>query len=79
MDDTGAVVAGPVLEDNDKTWSGDHVSVAPELVQGIFFCNRKLEIPEGGVHLLHIAPTVLERLGIEVPGVYDNGPLVESR
>ncbi len=60
----GTFVAGEVFEDNRLNWSGDHVSVAGDLVQGIFFSNHKVEIPAGGVDLLHIAPTALGALGL---------------
>jgi predicted AlkP superfamily phosphohydrolase/phosphomutase len=66
---------GPFVEDNDKTWSGDHVSVDPRLVKGIFFCNRKVEAPEGGVDLLHVAPTALAQLGVALPPDLDLPPL----
>jgi len=65
------VQVGPVVEDNSLTWSGDHVSVAEHLVRGIFFSNRKVVIPEGGVNLLHVAPTALSVVGVPVPSEYD--------
>ncbi len=68
-------VAGPVFEDNRLNWSGDHVSVAADLVKGVFFSNRKIEIPPGGVDLLHIAPTSLAVLGVAIPPEYDHAPL----
>ncbi|MFT7487026.1 MAG: putative AlkP superfamily phosphohydrolase/phosphomutase, partial [Candidatus Paceibacteria bacterium] len=58
----GQVVAAPIFEPNMSNWSGGHVSVAPKHVAGIFASNRKVQIPEGGVHLLHIAPTTLQLL-----------------
>lgn len=73
--DQQSVVAGPVFDDNKSNWSGDHVSVAEDLVRGIFFCNRKVELPAGGINLLHIAPTVLALLGVPVPPEYDLPPL----
>jgi predicted AlkP superfamily phosphohydrolase/phosphomutase len=67
---------GPFVSNNDKAWSGDHVSVDTELVRGIFFSNRKCEVPaEGGVDLLHIAPTVLSALGVALPDGLDRKPL----
>jgi predicted AlkP superfamily phosphohydrolase/phosphomutase len=66
---------GPFVVDNDKTWSGDHVSVAPELVRGMFFCNRRIEVPAGGVDLRHVAPTALAAAGVAVPPEYDLPPL----
>lgn len=73
--DAGAYVPGPVFEDNRLNWSGDHVSVAADLVRGVFFSNRKVVVPEGGVDLLHVAPTALSILGVAVPPVYDHAPL----
>ncbi|MCY2960140.1 MAG: alkaline phosphatase family protein [Planctomycetota bacterium] len=71
----GTFVAGGVFEDNRLNWSGDHVSVAADLVRGVFFSNRKVVVPEGGIDLLHIAPTALAVLGVAVPPVYDHPPL----
>ncbi len=61
----------PYVSANDKDWSGDHVSVDTRHVRGIFFSNRKAELPAGGVDLLHIAPTVLSALGVAVPPELD--------
>lgn len=72
----GGVGSGPFLEPNDNPWSGDHVSVAPKNVPGIFFCSRKVEVPEGGIDLLHIAPTALSLLGMELGSELDRAPLV---
>src|SRR5690606_3013028 len=70
----GTFVPGNVFEDNRLNWSGDHVSVAADLVEGVFFSNRKVVVPEGGIDLLHIAPTALALLGVPVPSVYDHPP-----
>ncbi len=76
QDADGATRLAPTFQDNDKTWSGGHVSVDPELVRGIFFCNKKVVVPaEGGVHLTHLAPTALRLLGVPVPDAYDREPL----
>ncbi len=72
---TGTFGPGPVFEDNRLNWSGDHVSVAADLVQGVFFSNRKVVIPEKGIDLLHIAPTALALLGVATPAAYDHPPL----
>ena len=69
----------PAFSDNDSNWSGDHVSVSPELVRGIFFCNRKVSLPEGGPDLLDIAPTALQLLGVPVPAAYDRPALSVAR
>lgn len=68
-------VPGPTFEDNTSNWSGDHVSVAEDLVRGVFLSNRKIEIPKDGIDLLHIAPTALSLLGVPVPAVYDRPAL----
>jgi predicted AlkP superfamily phosphohydrolase/phosphomutase len=73
--DKNSVVPGAVFTDNNSTWSGDHVSVAADLVPGIFFCNRRVEIPAGGVNLLDIAPTALSVVGVAVPKEYDRPAL----
>ncbi|MFO1009164.1 MAG: alkaline phosphatase family protein [Planctomycetota bacterium] len=60
---------------NTNNWSGDHVSVADELVAGVFLCNRKVDAPAGGFHLLDVAPTVLSLVGVPIPPEYDHAPL----
>ena len=77
-DEAGAWVPAPSISDNDKNWSGDHVSVDPGLVQGLFFSSVPLAVPETGLDLRHIAPTALALLGLEVPAVYDL-PALERR
>lgn len=76
QDESGEFVPAPACSDNAKNWSGDHVSVDPSLVQCIFFSNRKAKLPEGGVSLMHIAPTVLGLVGVKSPGEYDR-PAIE--
>lgn len=63
---------GPVLEPNRSDWSGDHCSVDPDEVPGIFFATRKLGgTGQGGgggdPALVDLAPTVLGLLGLPVP------------
>lgn len=58
------VVAGPVFVDNDRPWSGDHC-VDPDLVPGVFFCNRPISRADPA--LIDIAPTALHLFGIERP------------
>jgi len=71
----GVYQAGPICSDNDSNWSGDHVSMALSEVPGVFFCNRKVAIPEGGVRSLQIAPTALKLLGVPIPAEMDLAPL----
>jgi predicted AlkP superfamily phosphohydrolase/phosphomutase len=62
-----------IIEDNLKAWSGDHCSNDPELVRGILFVNRQLDVADP--HMMDIMPTVLKLLGIEAPPEVDGKPL----
>ena len=64
---------GPVFSDNTKRWSGDHC-VDFSLVPGVFFANRKFSV-ESGARLIDIGPTVMDILGVPVPGYMDGRPL----
>ena len=55
-----------VFEPNKAVWSGDHCSVDPEIVKGIFFINQKLQTSRGP-YIADVYPTVLGRLGVKVP------------
>jgi predicted AlkP superfamily phosphohydrolase/phosphomutase len=55
-----------LFEDNKKVWSGDHCSVDPEIVKGIFFTNRKV-VSGRAPYIGDIYPTVLGALGVKVP------------
>lgn len=74
-DENDDYVVGTIFKDNDKNWSGGHVSVDLDRVQGIFFCNRQVDLPEEGANLLHMAPTVLDLLGVGIPEEMDMSPL----
>lgn len=63
-----------VLEDNDRFWSADHCSVDPEITAGCIFSNQKLDLT--GAHMIDMAPTILSRLGLPVPGDMDGRPLI---
>jgi predicted AlkP superfamily phosphohydrolase/phosphomutase len=56
---TGAVTE-PVFSDNTKSWSGDHC-VDPEIVPGVFFCNRA--ITTDTPHIADIPVSVLGLFG----------------
>jgi len=62
-----------ILEPNERRWSADHCSVDPELVPGVFFCNRAISSPTARIE--DIAPTVLKRLGISPPADMDGHDL----
>ena len=70
------VVAGPVIEDNTKAWSGDHC-VDPRLVPGVFFCNRPIDRQDPA--LIDIAPTALELFGLQPPAHMEGRPLFERQ
>jgi predicted AlkP superfamily phosphohydrolase/phosphomutase len=59
-----------VFEDNRDVWSGDHCSVDPEIVKGIFFMNRKLATARPP-YIADIYPTVLGVLGVKAPYALD--------
>lgn len=55
-----------VFQPNKAVWSGDHCSVDPEIVKGIFFTNRKLAT-ERAPYIADVYPTVLGALGVKAP------------
>ena len=74
-DELGGYKASSICEDNDSLWSGGHVSVALPDVAGVFFSNRKLADMSQTVQALAIGPTVLNRIGVEIPAEMDTGPV----
>ena len=58
----GASPAGPLVEDNLKKWSGNHL-VDPPLVPGVLFTSRPIALAHPT--LFDLAPTVLEFLGFD--------------
>jgi len=55
-----------LFEDNKAVWSGDHCSVDPEIVKGIFFTNRKVATARAP-YIADVYPTVLGALGVRAP------------
>ncbi len=66
------VITGPVFEDNDKPWSGDHC-VDPRLVPGVFFCSHAIHSDQPT--LLDMAPTILRLFGLDPAPFMDGKPL----
>lgn len=64
--------AHSMLENNMRRWSGDHI-VDPESVPGILFMNRVTR--NGQPAIIDLAPTVLNYLGVPVPGSMEGSPL----
>ncbi len=63
-----------LLEPNKQVWSGDHCSVDPEIVKGIFFFNRRLETSREP-YIADVYPTVLRLLGVKAPYELDGADL----
>ena len=74
-DGATGVVAGAVIEDNVKPWSGDHC-VDPRIVPGVFFSNRVIDCDDPA--LIDIAPTALWLFGVEPPPHMDGKVLFEG-
>lgn len=55
-----------MIEENPNVWSGDHCSLDPELVKGIFFMNRPMS-SQRQPYIGDIYPTVLSLLNVEPP------------
>jgi len=65
-----------IIVTNSMKWSGDHVSMDPDEVQGVFFANAALTLEGGrGVNVVDIVPTVYRIFGISVPEEVDGTPL----
>ena len=61
-----------VFEDNVKAWQADHC-VDTELVPGILFSNRRLNVTDP--EIIDLAPTILTLFGVPVPPYIDGKPL----
>jgi predicted AlkP superfamily phosphohydrolase/phosphomutase len=66
------VVSSHTIQDNTKSWSGDHCMNPPD-VPGVFFCSRRVDAPR--VNIMDLAPTALELFGVPVPAYCDGRPL----
>lgn len=55
-----------LIEVNKQVWSGDHCSLDPEIVKGIFFYNRKITT-DRAPYIGDVYPTVLGLLGVKPP------------
>ncbi len=62
-----------LVEPNEKAWSGDHCSLDPSFVPGIFFCNRKVEREP---QMIDLAPTILSLAGVKPPAILEGQALV---
>jgi predicted AlkP superfamily phosphohydrolase/phosphomutase len=63
-DCASGIVAGPVISDNTRPWSGDHC-IDSALVPGIFFCSAPIDSEDPAI--IDFAPTALWLFGIAPP------------
>jgi len=61
------------FEDNVKKWSGDHI-IDPSLVPGVLFMSRAFRAENA--HLIDLAPTILEGLGLPKGPAMEGGSLL---
>ncbi len=71
--DTMGGVQRTVVENNNRKWSGDHCATATEISGGVFFSSRK--VANEAPHIMDLAPTILELLGVPLQKDYDGKPL----
>jgi predicted AlkP superfamily phosphohydrolase/phosphomutase len=70
------IVTDEVVEDNLKSWSGDHC-MDPDTVPGVLFSNRP--VPEQKPRLMDIGPTVLDLFGVKIPGYMTGKNIFEEK
>ena len=68
---TGAVTR-EIFTDNTKSWSGDHC-VDPDIVPGVFFCNRAITVERP--HIADLSVSVLRLFG-QVPDRHMKGRMI---
>jgi predicted AlkP superfamily phosphohydrolase/phosphomutase len=67
--------ANSLVEDNTRRWSGDHI-IDPDRVPGVLFMNHIWHsgsgVAQAGMpHIIDLAPTILNHLGVPVPEVME--------
>ena len=71
--DSLGIVARETVEPNTDVWSGDHCSVYPPLVDGVFFASVRLDATHP--YMGDVMPTLLAIYGVEPPGDLDGESL----
>lgn len=62
---TLGAISPNIVEPNRLIWSGDHCSIASELIPGVIFSNHSLTLSQ--THLMDIAPTILQHFDVSIP------------
>ncbi len=68
------VVTPSMFEENNQVWSGDHCSLDPDVVPGIFFSSRKIA-PGRAPAIADVPATIYKALGVTPPERLDGEPL----
>lgn len=68
-----------VITNNELKWSGDHISVMPDQVCGVFLSNVKLESETVDPSVVDIVPTIFSLVNEEIPTDIDGKPLPLAR
>ncbi|HEX4963003.1 MAG TPA: alkaline phosphatase family protein [Thermoanaerobaculia bacterium] len=68
-------VGKEIVEPNLDIWSGDHCSVYPPLVQGIFFSSFKISAPSGA-YMGDVMPTILDLYHVKATSNLDGKSLL---
>ena len=64
-----------LVEINDKAWSGDHCSLDPSFVPGMFFSNHKATAPP---RMIDMAPSILRLLDVPPPKELEGRPIIDG-
>lgn len=64
-----------VIDDNTKSWSGDHC-IHPDHVPGVLFSNCKIDAEDP--RMMDLAPTILHLFGIDKPAHMDGNSIFEG-
>jgi predicted AlkP superfamily phosphohydrolase/phosphomutase len=67
--------ANSLLEDNTRRWSGDHI-MDPDAVPGILFMNHPLTKAGNTPHIIDLAPTILDHLGVRAGQAMEGASLI---
>ncbi|HYG61919.1 MAG TPA: alkaline phosphatase family protein, partial [Thermoanaerobaculia bacterium] len=69
-------IAKEIVEDNTNIWSGDHCSVYPPLVEGIFFSSIPMDARDA--YMGDVMPTILDLYGVQPTAKLDGRSFVKK-